>query len=32
MTPRPMGKGKFWFGGHRTIEQQMTGLDQLWRA
>jgi 2-polyprenyl-3-methyl-5-hydroxy-6-metoxy-1,4-benzoquinol methylase len=25
-----MGKGKFWFGGHRTIEQQMTGLDQLW--
>lgn len=25
-----MGKGRFWFGGHRTIEQQMTGLDQLW--
>ena len=25
-----MPKGKFWFGGHRTIEQQMTGLDQLW--
>lgn len=25
-----MAKGKFWFGGHRTVEQQMTGLDQLW--
>lgn len=23
-------KGRFWFGGHRTIEQQMTGLGQLW--
>ncbi len=25
-----MADKRFWFGGHRTIEQQMTGLDQLW--